>query len=116
MFKPTVTLYVRFMEDAGRDRLGNPVKSWSEPVDVPGCLFAPGTPAELSGADRPEGASITATAHFPRGWRGYLKGALVRCGGEKAEWMSVVGEPVPYPDGAVPGPWDTYVLLGATHG
>jgi hypothetical protein len=110
---PTVTLQVRVRSDSGRDRLGNEVVGWAEPVSVPGCLWAPGTPADLADS-RPEGASVTATAHMPRGWRGCLRGALVSPDGRS--WLRVLGEPQPYPEGAVMGPWDTYVLLGRTDG
>lgn len=111
---PEVTLSVRLRSEGGTDRLGNETVSHADAVDVPGCLFAPGTPAELSGEDRPEGASVTATAHFPKGHGLDLRGALVSCGG--SGWLSVVGEPMAYPDGTVPGPWDTYVLLGRQDG
>ena len=113
MRPPTVTLLVRVRKAAATDRLGNEAVEYADAVVVPGCLWAPGTPADV-GADRPEGVRVAATAHFPRGWDGYLRGALVSLDG--TTWLRVVGEPMAYPAGAVPGPWRTYVLLGATDG
>lgn len=112
MRHPTVTLLVR-VRKAGTDSRGNDLREWADPVEVPGCLWGPGTPAELGG-DRPDGARVTATAHFPHGWATYLRGALVSPDGES--WLRVQGEPQSYPPGAVRGPWDTYVLLGRQDG
>lgn len=118
MRRPTVTLLVRERSQAGRDTHGNPVASWSGPEPVPGCLWAPGTPAEEA-TSVPEGADVTATAHFPPGWARRLRGALVSLDGD--EWLDVIGEPHAYPAGALGGatgscPWDTYALLGRTDG
>lgn len=113
MRAPTVTLRVRPRAEAGTDRLGNEVVRYAEAVSVPGCLWAPGTPADLA-TDRPDGASVTATAHLPRGWAKYLRGALVSLDG--TEWLRVLGEPMEYPASAAPGPWGCYALLGRADG
>ncbi|NPD32252.1 hypothetical protein HLV35_03090 [Eggerthellaceae bacterium zg-997] len=113
MRAPTVTLLVRQRQAGARDRLGNEVVSHGEPRAVSGCLLAPGTPAELS-AERPEGARVTATAHFPKGHGLSLRGALVSRG--RGPWLRVVGEPMGYPPGAVRGPWDTLALLERVDG
>lgn len=108
-----MTLRVRPRADSGTDRLGNDIVRYAAAVPAPGCLWAPGTPADLA-ADRPDGASVTATAHFPRGWAKCLRGALVSRDG--AEWLRVLGEPMEFPEGVVPGPWGCYVLLGRADG
>ena len=113
MRSPTTTLYVRERVPGARDRLGNEEPAWSEPRAVPGCLLAPADAADLGG-DRPEGARAAARAHFPKGFSGDLRGALVSPGG--GTWLRVVGEPSAYPDGAVRGPWNMHVLLGRTDG
>lgn len=113
MIVPTVALQVRVRRDAGKDRLGNAARAYAEPVAVPGCLWAPGTPADIS-SGRPEGAEVAATAHFPQGWAGYLRGALVSLDGK--EWLRVVGEPHEYPAIACRGKWRCYVLLERTDG
>lgn len=110
---PTVTLLVRTRVRTFPDRLGNDRVGLSAPVRVPGCLWAPGAPADL-GTDRPEGASVTATAHLPRGHGLSLRGARVSLDGK--EWLDVVGDPRPYPPGTVRGPWDTRVELGRQDG
>lgn len=106
-----MTLLVRLRAEAGRDALGDVTYSLGEPVAVPGCLWAPGTPQDLA-ADRPDGVEVTATAHFPRSWSGELRGALVSLDGD--EWMRVVGDPRRYPVRA--GRWGTYVLLRRSDG
>lgn len=113
MRAPTVTLRVRPRTDSGTDRLGNEVISYADAISVPGCLWAPGTPADLA-TDRPEGASVTATAHLPRGWAKYLRGAIVSLDG--TEWLRVLGEPREFPEGSAVGPWGCYVLLGRADG
>lgn len=112
MYSPAVALLVRRREE-GVDPFGAPCGGWGEPEEVPGCLFAPGAPEGL-GEGRPEGARIDATAHFPRGYAGALRGAQVSADGSR--WLSVVGDPVPYPPGAIRGPWGTYALLTGTEG
>lgn len=112
MRAPTVTLKVRRRVPKVSDPFGAPVSAWSDPDEVAGCLFAPGAPEGIS-ADRPNGATVAATAHFPRGYSGTLRGAQVSADG--TTWLSVIGDPVGFPD-AVPGPWLTYVLLETTEG
>lgn len=113
MRAPTVTLHVRMRDASGTDRLGNEVVGYADPVSVPGCLWAPATSSDIA-ADRPAGASLTATAHFPRGWASRLRGALVSADG--TEWLRVMGEPLDFPAGVVDGPWSCCVTLGRTDG
>ena len=113
MRSPTVTLLVRRRAETGTDPLGAPVWSWGEPEAVAGCLIAPGTPEGIS-ASRPDGATVAATAHFPRGYSEELRGAQVSADG--SSWLDVDGDPRPFPDGAVPGRWATMVLLESTEG
>lgn len=105
---PELTLLVRTRTYGAEDRLGNAMSAYADAIAVPGCLFAPGTPQELA-ASRPDAAKASATAHFPRGWSGHLRGALVSPDGNA--WYRVVGEPYAYPDAAVGGRWTTYALL-----
>lgn len=113
MRAPTVTLLVKLRKMGARDRLGNKTVSYAEPVPVPGCLFAPATTADLA-VERPEGTKVTATAHFPKGYKEDLAHAKVSLDGEK--WFDVVGEPVPFPDPAVRGRWGMQVTLGRVNG
>ena len=103
MRPPTVTLLVKEMSDSGKDALGNPVTTLSEPEELAGCLWAPGTPAGIE-VDRPDGASVSATAFVPRGWAARLRGGKVSADGG-ATWLDVVGEPVDWPSGELPPGW-----------
>lgn len=111
MSYPTVTLHVRRVGSTARDRFGNDSPAYVE-EEVAGCLIAPGAPSDL-GADRPESAVVAATAHFPTGYAASLKGGYVRY---RDTWLRVIGDPKPYPDGTVPGPWSMRVLLEAVDG
>lgn len=102
MYRPTVTLCVRRRATGRRDRFGNEVQTFAEPEAVAGCLFAPAGTADM-GAARPDGVTVEAVAHFPRGYAGGLRGALVSADG--STWFEVVGDPVAYPPGTVRGPW-----------
>lgn len=114
MRMPTVTLQVRRRAAAAADPFGEErTGAWGEPESVLGCLFAPGAPQGID-SDRPNGARIEATAYFPRGYDGALRGAQVSADGRT--WLSVVGDPQRYPAGTVPGPWDVQALLETTEG
>lgn len=112
--QPFTTLYVRRRKASEPDPFGeSAVGDWGEPEEVPRCLFAPGAPQGID-ADRPNGARIEATAYFPKGWAGELRGAKVSADGSK--WLSVVGDPQRFPGGALRCPWDVQVLLETTEG
>lgn len=106
--KPTRTLWAKLRADGGTDRLGNACAAFSDHVEVPGCLFAWGSPADLA-VERPDGVSIAATAHFPHGFASSLKGGLVSPDG--SEWLNVIGDPRPYGPNESRGPWAMLVLL-----
>lgn len=108
MYSPAVTLKVRLRILGARDRLGNAIWSYSEPVDVSGCLFAPGVPADI-GVGRPEGVKVSATAYFPKSYSADLRRALISLDGKV--WMRVVGDPMSFPASAIPGRWTTYAIL-----
>ena len=113
MYNPVVSLHVMRRIAGKTDRLGNELVTWSDPELVKSCLFAPGTPADL-GLERPDGVTITATAHFPTGYSEILKGALVSLDGKN--WLEVVGEPISYPPGTIPGKWSLMALLKDVNG
>jgi hypothetical protein len=113
MRAPTVSLYVRRRGSSDAPAGWGSPGEWGEPERVDGCLFAPGAPAGI-GADRPDGARIEATAYFPRGYAGALRGAQVSV--DREAWLAVVGDPQRFPAGAVRCPWDVQVLLETTEG
>lgn len=113
MYHPVVTLFVMKRSKGEVDRLGNEIVSWEATESVNGCLFAPGAPQDLE-SQRPEGVKITATAHFPNGYSENLQGALISL--DNKNWLEVIGNPMPYPKGTVPGKWSFMVLLGDVNG
>lgn len=109
-----MTLRVRRRRESAPDPFGETaVGAWGEPEAVEGCLFAPGAPEGI-GADRPNGARVEATAFFPAGWSGELRGAQVSLDGSR--WLSVVGDPQPFPVLPAPARWNLYALLESTEG
>lgn len=113
--KPTMTLFVKERTSSGADRFGNESFTYSEPISVPGCLFAPFQPKDLE-ISRPEGVEVTATAYFPRGWAKRLRRAQVSPDGER--WFNVVGAPVDFPEQMIPKgwKWSCLVPLGVVDG
>lgn len=112
---PKLRLYVKECNQGARDRFGNEVNSYGEPVVCEKCLFAPGAPSDI-GDDRPEGVRIAATAYFPRGWAHRLKRALISYDG--VLWLRVIGEPIDMPSEVTPlnFPWSVQVLLEVADG
>lgn len=112
VWPPLTALYVRRRKESEQDPFGAVSDGgWGEPEEVPGCMIAPGTPEGIS-AERPDGATVSATAFFPKGWGGELRGAQVS--GDGKRWYGVVGDPVRYR--GIPGRWDLYALLESTEG
>ena len=52
--KPTMTLLVKERTSSGTDRFGNESFTYSKPISVSGCLFAPFQPKDLE-VSRPAG-------------------------------------------------------------
>lgn len=93
------------------DPFGAPITSTTSTV-VSGVLVAPGPTSDLD-ASRPEGVSVVYTLHFPRGFALALRGATVNVRGTDYE---VVGDPQPYTEANVPGPWTMPVEVRAVEG
>lgn len=92
--------------------LGNRQVTW-ESEEVPGVLPAPSDGSDMP-ADRPEGTRASVTFHFPKSFvRDTLRGCVVVWGGRR---FRVVGDPMPYPETLVPGPWSWPVETEETHG
>ena len=83
------------------DPFGAPIDGGPARETVDGVLVTPGATADLD-AGRPDGASVALTVHFPRGYSKPLKGCAIEHGGEL---YRVIGDPQPYMDAGVPGPW-----------
>ena len=76
-------------------------------TDVPNVVIVPATADELD-ASRPDGISASYTLHFPRGYAADLRGALVFVRGDT---FRVVGDPKPYTEANVRGPWTMPVTV-----
>lgn len=109
----TVSLYVRERVLGAKDRLGNAVTAYKDPIRVDGCLFAP-TGAQDLGEERPNGAKCAYVAHFPKSATVNLAGALVSY--DQKTWMHVVGEPMEFPHNCVKTPWATKIVLEVVNG
>lgn len=109
---PGVAVSVRVPAAGAADAHGNPSASWGEPVEVAGVLPYPSGTGDL-GEERPDGVTVAMRFHWPRADHRDLRGALVGYGGRT---YRVVGDPQPYPDGSVPGPWDRTVETEACDG
>lgn len=98
---PSTSVTVIRPSDVGSsDPFGAPIEGESARETVSGVLVTPGATADLD-ASRPEGASVALTVHFPRGYGKSLKGCEIEYGGEA---YRVIGDPLPYMEGGVPGP------------
>lgn len=97
---PTVT---------GEDELGEPLVTYSEQT-VYNVIVAPGATSGPS-HDRPHGAEVACTLHFPKGYTGSLKGCLVDVRGER---FRVIGDPMSY--SWSPLDWDRVVEVAREDG
>ena len=114
----TVTATVEQRVRGARDALGNEVVAYASPTEVD-VLVQTGITADMA-ASRPEGVTVAATVHFPKGWRGDLRGARVTL---PAPWdwgnpYHVVGVPMPYDQQNCPPmvPFNMAVEVEATDG
>lgn len=98
-------------EAVERDDLGEPVGGALTAEEV-AAVVAPGPAAELEAA-RPAGVTVAYTLHFPKSYREPLRGCSVRVRGRLHR---VVGDPQPYTESMVPGPWGLAVEVEAVDG
>ena len=103
------TVLVAVRTASGRDRLGNPVESWAEPVAVDHVLVAKATEEERQ-ASHPDGIVVTSTLTFPRTCQLDLRGARVYVGDRE---LIVSGEPA---HELSPLYWDMTVQAGVHDG
>lgn len=108
----TVSLYVR-TRTGETNEFGEQIDSWSDPKQVDGCLFAPGTPKGIEN-NRIDSAMIDATAFFPPSFTDDLYNAQVSTDGEN--WLDVLGHPQRFPKLPRGAKWNLYVLLRGSEG
>lgn len=91
--------------ELGSDDFGRIAVSW-DASEVDGVLVDPSTGSEVTDSNRPNGTARRLTLHFPKAYVGGLRGCRVRLSGRWSGTYEVVGDPMPYQDENVPGPWD----------
>ena len=106
----TVTVECRY--PSGTDEFNQTVYSTTE-LEVAGVLIAPTTGGDVTEGNRPEGAQVRYTLHFPKTYIGKLDGLRVKVRGE---WLHVIGSPRRYAAENVPGKWDMPVEVGVVNG
>lgn len=106
------TVYVAHVTGTATDRFGTPRPVYGEPVAVENVVVVPSTMDERDYL-RPDGVRVTYTLHFPRGYSQSLRGAKVTVRGDE---YRVVGDPAPYTEANVRGPWTMPVQVGRSDG
>lgn len=104
---PTETVLLAPRREGAADTHRNPAVSYGEPVEVPGCLVAPGDPSAEFAEDVDDGALVALTVYVQGPCCGLpWRGARVSVRGEP---FRVVGDPKPY--AGSPTPWSMAVRL-----
>lgn len=103
------TVYVAVRGEPTRDRLGNEVPTWADPVPVEHVLVGKATEGEAL-QQHPDGIAVTATLTFPRTCQLDLRGAKIVIGDRE---LLVAGEPAHEPS---PLAWDMTVQAGVHDG
>lgn len=94
-----------------RDDLGEPLEAGASREEVR-CVVCPGSTSDL-GAERPNGVRIAYTLHFPKTYKGDLRGCSVEVRGIRYD---VVGDPQRTAEAATPGPWNMAVEVARADG
>ena len=106
------TVGVSLLVLSGGGRMGVPTRSYAQPFDVENVVVAPATDDEIE-PTRPDGIRSVYTLHFPRGFSHDLRGAKVTVRGIE---YRVIGDPAPYTEANVRGPWTMPVRVGRSDG
>lgn len=96
----------------GADPHGNARPAGWEEETVAGVLPQPGGTDSME-PSRPRGVTVAMTFHFPKGYGRSLRGCRVRLDGRE---YAVMGDPRPYREPLVPGPWSMAVDTEAADG
>lgn len=93
----------RPVESADVDDMGEPVEAAPETEEVGGVLFDPGSTSDVAQAMNLRGVEVDVEFHFPKTYAASLRGCSIAYAGHSYE---VIGDPRPYMDANVPGPWN----------
>lgn len=94
-----------------RDDLGEPIEAGASREEVR-CVVCPGATSDMD-ATRPEGVTVSYTLHFPKAYKGDLRGCSVEV---RSEVFDVVGDPQRTTEAATPGPWNMAVEVARADG
>lgn len=97
------------------DRLGNEVDAKWEEESVDNVLVVPGATARHGGIQA-DGVTVAFTLHFPKEYTESLEGCSVKLPVPWDGTFVVIGDPRPYMNSNVPGPWNRPVEVEASHG
>jgi len=96
------TVTVRIPGTGEADPFGGTTTTWTE-ATVSDVLVQPGTSADLSDSNRPDGMTVDMTLHFPKTFAQEMRGAEVVARGHV---YTVVGDPQPYTVADCPTRWN----------
>lgn len=108
------TVQVRLLGEPTEDAGGNLIVSFADPADVDNVLVVPGARVDVHDSERPAGARIFWTCHFPKVFTADLRGAEVSVRG--GDWLKVIGVPGAFSSDLTPGDWDRPVEIGEVVG
>lgn len=94
------------------DDFGNEVPGASTAETVDNVVPCRGATEDLA-AERPDGAIVDMTFHFPKTYTASLKGCSVRYMGME---FRIIGDPQPYLDANTPGDWNRPVECEVCYG
>ena len=96
------TVTVRIPGTGEADPFGGTTTTWTE-TTISDVLVQPGTSADLSDSNRPDGMTVDMTLHFPKTFTQDMRGAVVVVRGHA---YTVVGDPQPYTVADCPTKWN----------
>lgn len=99
--------------EIGRDPFDAPIVDWVDEL-VPDVLVAPGARGDVVDSNRPDGVEVQWTLHFPKTFKGSLRGAEVSVRGQAP--CPVIGDPQPYTDENTPTRWNRPVEVSRVDG
>lgn len=106
------TVTVRTPGAGHTDPFGATISSWTERT-VADVLVQPGTDADSSDSNRPDGVTVVMTLHFPKTFNQSMRGCKVDVRGD---CYDVVGDPQCYTAESTPTRWNYPVEVTRTDG
>lgn len=106
------TVKVKTFAPTGTDPFGDAIAAESVSV-VENVLVQPGACSDVIESNRPSGASVRYTLHFPKTFDGDLEGCQVEVRGK---WHDVIGRPDHYTLDNTPTEWWMTVEAGSVNG